>query len=271
MTTVEINGIPLGVQEMGDRQNRTIVFAHPMLWGAGAFDEMLAELANDLHVVAVDIHGHGASSHRASMTLEEMTEDFYLLLKKLNLRKVIWFGCSIGGMIGMRLALAYPEAIDSLILMSTTARLDPPEIKEATLGLWELFRDGHREDIADPAMKYFFAPKTYQDRPELIEKYKRELISIKEAEGMFTAALAAFNRSDIGDAISRIDAPTLVIAGRDDPATPPAQAEFIAGQIPNARLEVIEDANHLVAIEKPREVTRLVREFLNQSTTTLGQ
>jgi pimeloyl-ACP methyl ester carboxylesterase len=200
-----------------------------------------------------------------------MTEDFYLLLKKLNLRKVIWFGCSIGGMIGMRLALAYPEAIDSLILMSTTARLDPPEIKEATLGLWELFRDGHREDIADPAMKYFFAPKTYQDRPELIEKYKRELISIKEAEGMFTAALAAFNRSDIGDAISRIDAPTLVIAGRDDPATPPAQAEFIAGQIPNARLEVIEDANHLVAIENPREVTRLVREFLNQSTTTLGQ
>jgi 3-oxoadipate enol-lactonase len=238
-----------------------------MLWGAGAFDEMLAELANDFHVVTVDIHGHGASGHRASMTLEEMTEDFYLLLRKLNLQRVIWFGCSIGGMIGMRLALAHPETIDSLILMSTTARLDPPEIKEATLRLWELFRDGHREDIADPAMKYFFAPKTYQDRPELIEKYKREVIGVKEGEGMFAAALAVFNRSDIGDAISRIDAPTLVIAGRDDPATPPAQAEFIAGQIPNARLEVIEDANHLVAIEKPREVTKLVREFLNQSTT----
>jgi pimeloyl-ACP methyl ester carboxylesterase len=133
--------------------------------------------------------------------------------------------------------------------------------------LWELFRDGHREDIADPAMKYFFAPKTYQDRPELIEKYKREVIGVKEGEGMFAAALAVFNRSDIGDAISRIEAPTLVIAGRDDPATPPAQAEFIAGQIQNARLEVIEDANHLVAIEKPREVTKLVREFLNQSTT----
>ncbi|MGH9842527.1 MAG: hypothetical protein ACREEM_27615 [Blastocatellia bacterium] len=45
MSTIEINGIPLGIQETGDRKNRTIVFAHPMLWGAGAFDEMLTELA----------------------------------------------------------------------------------------------------------------------------------------------------------------------------------------------------------------------------------
>jgi 3-oxoadipate enol-lactonase len=262
MSTVEINGIPLGVREIGDRKNRTIVFAHPMLWGAGAFDEMLAELAKDFHIVAVDIHGHGASGYRDPMTLEEMAEDFYLLLEKLNLRKVIWFGCSIGEKIGMRLALAHPEAIDSLILMSTTARLDPPEIKEATLRLWELFRDGHREEIADPAMKFFFAPKTYQEMPELIEKYKKELIGMKEAGGMFTAALADFNRSDIGGAIHKINAPTLVIGGRDDTATPPAQAAFIAGQILNARLEMIEDANHLAAIEKPREVTRLVREFL---------
>jgi pimeloyl-ACP methyl ester carboxylesterase len=262
MSTVEINGIPLGVQEIGDRQNRTIVFAHPMVWGPVAFDEMLAELAKDFHIVAVDIHGHGASGYRDPMTLEEMTEDFYLLLGKLNLKNAIWFGCSIGGMIGMRLALAHPQAIDSLILMSTTARLDPPEIKEATLQLWDLFRAGHREDIADPAMRYLFAPRTYQDRPELIEEFKRELIGIKEAEGMFAAALATFNRSEIGVAISKIDTPTLVIAGRDDPTTTPAQAEFIAGQIPNARLEVIEDANHLVAIEKPREITKLVREFL---------
>ncbi|HEV2663962.1 MAG TPA: alpha/beta hydrolase [Blastocatellia bacterium] len=262
MRTAEINGIPLGIQEMGDRKSRTIVFAHALLWGAGAFDEMLTELAKDFHIVAVDIHGHGASGYRDPMTLEEMTEDFYRLLEQLNLRKVTWFGCSIGGMIGMRLALAHPEAIDSLILMSTAARLDPPEIKEATLQLWELFGAGHREDIADPAMKFFFAPRTYQDRPELIEKYRKELIGMKEADGMFAAALAVFNRSDIGGAINRINAPALVIVGRDDLATSPAEAEFIGGQIPNARLEIIGDANHLVAIEKPREITRLVREFL---------
>jgi len=233
-----------------------------MFWGADAFDEMLAELAKDFHVVAVDIHGHGASGYRDTMTLEGITEDFYLLLEKLSLRKVIWLGCSIGGRIGMHLALAHPEAIDSLILMSTTARPDPPEIKEPMSRLWELFRAGHREDIADSSMKFFFAPKTYRHRPELIEKYKKELIGRKEADGMFATALADFNRSDIGGAISRINAPTLVIVGRDDPTTPPAVAEFIAGQIPNARLEIIEDANHLVAIEKPREVTKLAREFL---------
>ncbi len=130
-------------------------------WGGDSFSELLAELEKNFHLVVLDIHGHGASGYRNGMTLEVMTEDFYLLLRKLSFQKVVWFGCSIGGMIGMRLALAHPDVLDSLVLMATTARLDPPEIEEATLHLWAMFRDGHREDIADSAMSFFFAARTY--------------------------------------------------------------------------------------------------------------
>jgi pimeloyl-ACP methyl ester carboxylesterase len=83
---------------------------------------------------------------------------------------------------------------------------------------------------------------------------------------MFAAALAAFDRSDIGDEIHRIKTPTLVIAGREDLAATPAQAEFMAAQIPGAKLDIIEDASHLVGIEKPLEITKLVRGFLNRTT-----
>ena len=67
-------------------------------------------------------------------------------------------------------------------------------------------------------MTFFFASRTYQDRPDLVAQYRAELVGMKDAKGMFTAALAAFDRSDISDDIDRIKTPTLVMTGREDPA-----------------------------------------------------
>lgn len=92
-------------------------------------------------------------------------------------------GYSIGGMLGMRLALAHPETISSLILMATEAHLDEPEIKAQTLQLWELFRDGHRADIAEPALQFFFARKTYEDNPELVEVFRNKLVNFGDVGG----------------------------------------------------------------------------------------
>ena len=114
-------------------------------------------------------------------------------------------------------------------------------------------------------MKLFFAAKTYRDRPELIKQCRAELVGTKDARGMFAAALAAFNRSDIGSEIHRIKTRTLVIAGREDPAATPTQADFIASRIPGAELKIIEDASHLVGIEKPYEIAKLVRDFLKRA------
>jgi len=262
MTTININNIPLNYAEAGNSNNHTIIFAHPVLWGAEMFESMISELAKDFHVVAVDIHGHGQSGYRNSLTLDDMTDDFYRLIEKLDLQNITWFGYSIGGMLGMRLALAHPEKVDSLILMATNAHLDAPEIKQQTLQLWEMFCDGHREDIVDAGLQFLFARKTYENQPGLIEHFRNKLVNFKEADGMFAAALAVFERDDIGDNISTIKAPTLVIAGQEDLTATPQEAEFIASVIPNAQLEIIEDANHLLSVEKPREVLEIIRAFL---------
>ena len=264
MPVILINDIALRYRELGSRDHPTIVFVSSLLWSADTFSELITELAKEYHLVIPDLHGHGASEYREAMTLEGMTDDLYLLLRTLRLPKVVWFGCSIGGMIGMRLSLAHPEVLDSLVLMATSAQLDPSTIRGATLHLWKMFRDGRREEIADAAMKFFFASKTYRDRPELIQQCRTELVGTKDATGMFAAALAAFNRSDIGTEIHRIRTRTLVIAGREDPAATPAQAGFIASQIPGAELGIIDDASHLVGIEKPFEIAKLVRDFLKK-------
>lgn len=262
MTIINIKNVPLNYTEAGDRNNRTIVFAHPLLWGAKTFESIISELATDFHVVAVDIHGHGASGYHQSLTLAEMTEDFYQLIKKLDLQDITWFGYSIGGMLGMRLALAHPDTINSLVLMATNAHLDATEIKQQTLQLWTLFRDGHRADIAEPALRFFFARKTYENNPELVEQFRNKLVNFQDVGGMFEAALAAFERDDISEKIGAIRVPTLVLAGREDVSATAQEAEFIASRISNAQLKIIEDANHLLAVEKPREVLEAIRTFL---------
>lgn len=262
MPKININNVSLNYTEAGSPQNRTIVFAHPVLWGAEDFESLITDLAADFHVVAVDIHGHGSSGWRKPLTIDEMTDDFYELIVKLDLQNPAWFGYSIGGMIGMRLALNHPEAIDALVLMATNARPDEPEIKVQAAKLWDLFRDGHRADIADAAMPFFFARNTFEYQPQLVERYRNKFLNFKDAGGVFEAAHAVFERGDISDRISEIMLPTLVIAGSEDVSATPEEAEFIASQIPNASLRIVEDANHLLAVEKTSTVAEAIRAFL---------
>jgi pimeloyl-ACP methyl ester carboxylesterase len=262
MPVIDVNGVALNYRELGDRDNRTIVLAHALPFGAEVFDHVVSELADDFHLIVLDIHGHGESGYRTPLALEDMTADYHQLLNELNLSNIIWVGYSIGGMIGMRLALQHPETIGSLVLIATSARPDPPQLREQTWRLWEMFRAGHREDIADAALRFFFAPATYEIQPQLVEQYRNKLINLKQAEGLFEAARAVYNRTDISDQIIAIEAPTLVIAGKEDTATPPEESERIASRIPNAHLAIIDDTGHMIAVENPREIVRLIREFL---------
>ena len=71
-----------------------------------------------------------------------------------------------------------------------------------------------------------------------------------------------FERTDFTEFLPRIAIPTLVIAGREDLGASPAEAQFIAEHVPDARLVVVEEANHLVPLEKPRQVAEEMRKFL---------
>jgi pimeloyl-ACP methyl ester carboxylesterase len=168
-------------------------------------------------------------------------------------------------MIGLRLAVQHPQLMDSLLLMATSAQSEPPQIREQTGQLWQLFRDGRREDIVDAALQFFFAPTTFLHQPDLVAKYREKILSYNQAqaEGMFEAARAVLDRKDISDRIKAIASPTLVIAGKEDLAPVPAEMALIASRIPHARLVVVDSASHLLAIEKPEQVSLIVKQFLH--------
>ena len=264
MPVVEVNSTKLNYREAGCRDKPTIVFLYPVLFDSTVFDHLVAELANDFHLIVLDLHGHRESGYRLPLTLESMTEDYDALLTKLGFSKIAWVGYSIGGMIGMRLALSRPQLVDSLILIATSARPDPPEIRQQSWALWEMFRDGHRQEVVDPALRFFFAPNSFETQPQLIAEYRHKITnySEKQANAMFEVAGAVFERSDISDAIHRIKAPTLIIAGTEDLISPQQESALIGSRISNARLITIANAGHLLVVEKPQEVTRSIRDFL---------
>jgi 3-oxoadipate enol-lactonase len=263
MPVKSINGIKLNYRESG-KGDHTVVFTHPVLFDSTVFDPLVSDLEDDFRLIILDTHGHGKSEYRAPLTLEEMTDDYHQLLINLNLSKVTWVGYSVGGMLGMRLAIQHPELFESLILIATSARLDPPKIREQTWWLWQMFRAGHREDIVDAALRFFFAPDTFSNQPALVAKYRANVLNYNQgqARGMFEVARAVLGREDISDAIKRIRVPTLAIAGKEDLAPAPAELEFIVSQIPNAQLAVVDGASHLLAIEKPAEVSHIIKKFL---------
>ncbi len=262
MAKITVNDIEFAYDEVGERSNPTIVFTHSLLWARDMFSEVVAELADGFHIINLDQHGHGESGHRATLTLENMAEDCSALLDALDLKSVHWAGLSMGGMLGMRLALSHPEKVKSLTLMDTSSRPEMEERRENYFQLAGALRAGMAAMVADTVLQFYFAPSTYADHPELIAAYREKLQEDRDPEGIYQAALAVFNRDDITDELGRISVPALVMVGDNDIATPLDRSELLVEKIPDARLVIIPNAAHMSATEQPALVASAIRDFV---------
>ena len=116
------------------------------------------------------------------------------------------------------------------------------------------------EAIADAVLALWFTPRTHRDAPALVSEYRAMMVSA-EREG-YAGCCEALADWDPGDELAAIRAPTLVLAGSEDPATPPAQGEAIQARIRGARMSVLAGAGHLANLEQPEAFTQLLLDHL---------
>jgi 3-oxoadipate enol-lactonase len=212
-------------------------------------------LERGFRVVRYDTRGHGASPvPPGPYDLEDLGADFLALLDDLGVAKAHLVGLSLGGMTGMWLGAHAPDRIASLVLCCTSAKLGPPE-------MWadraRTVRAEGTAAVAKAGVSRWLTPAYLERHPDRAV-FLRSMISAVPAEG-YAACCGAIERMDLLDVLPKIAAPTLVIAGADDPATPPeGHADLIAAGIPGARLEVVADAAHLGNYEQPEEFSRLI-------------
>jgi len=253
MTILQSNGKQIGyvTGRGGIREGlRTLVFVH----GSGG-DHLLWNYQRKFfgkshNVVPVDLPGHGEAGSDGEGSVGAYARHLLNLLRALPGDAFCLIGHSLGGAIIQELALLYPQYVEALVLVGTGARLRVlPEILE---GIQERFEETVRM-ICD----YTFSKKTSRD---MIEKGIETMLHARPA--VLYGDFAACNRFDIMDRVGTIRVPTLVVCGGDDFMTPPKYAQFLAEKIEGARVEVIDNAGHMVMIEKPHEFNSRVMEFL---------
>jgi 3-oxoadipate enol-lactonase len=228
--------------------------ATPAMW-----DPQMPALTQSFRVIRYDHRGHGRSpAPPGPYDIEDLGHDLVALLDRLGVARAHVFGVSIGGMVGMWVAAHAPDRVDRLVLCSTSSRLGPPEAwaeRAATV------RAKGTAAVADAVVARWFTPAYAARNPGTVAEM-RAMLAATPAEG-YAACCGAVERMDLRADLGAIRAPTLVIAGADDPATPPSQAERIADGITGSRLVVIEDAAHLVNVEQVDAVDRLVIDHLS--------
>ena len=221
------------------------------------WDPQVGPLAEHFRVVRYEHRGHGdAPVPPGPYELDELGGDLVALMDRLGIERAHVAGLSLGGMVGMWMGINAPERVDRLVLLCTSAML-------ARDHDWPLRARTVREKgtgaVAQAVVERWFTPGYAEAHPDVAE-HMREMVADTPAEG-YASACDAIAAMDLVEDLTRVTAPTLVIAGREDPATPPRHGEQIAGQIPGARLELV-DAAHLASYERPDEVTELLLSHL---------
>jgi 3-oxoadipate enol-lactonase len=180
------------------------------------------------------------------------------LLDRLGIERACLCGLSIGGMVSMWVAAHASERVERLVLCSTSAQLGPPEawhIRAATV------RAEGVGAVADAVLGRWFTPGFASAHPDVIERMRR-ILSATPPEG-YAGCCEAIAEMDLTPDLPSISAPTLVIAGEQDPSTPPEHGRRIADLIPGARFEVISPSAHLATIERPDLTTSMILRFLS--------
>jgi 3-oxoadipate enol-lactonase len=221
------------------------------------WEPQVPALAERFRVVRYETRGHaGAPVPDGPYTVADLGGDVLALLDNLGVPRAHFAGLSLGGMTGMWLGVNAPERIDRLVLLCTSAML-AREIDWAARAA--LVREQGTGAIAAATVERWFTEQFIAEHPDDAARW-RATIADTPSEG-YAGCAEAIGSMDLEDDIRAIGAPTLVIAGRQDPATPPPHAELIASRIPGARLEVVDGA-HLSNYERSDEVTELMLSHL---------
>ena len=222
------------------------------------FDAQAAALSDQFRVVRFDLRGHGRSPVVVGpTTMADLTGDVLALLDQLGVGTFHYAGVSVGGAIGLELALNASPRLSTLTVIASAAQFaDPPSwpVRAAKV------RAEGTEFLIPSRTGAWFTQEFAAQHPD---EAGRLLTMLRDTppDG-YAAACDAIAVFDVRDRLHEITTPTLVIAGAEDPATPLPMVRAIADGIEGAAFQSIPETSHLVSAEAPDAVTGVIRGHL---------
>ena len=227
---------------------RTVVLSGSL----GATSEMWdaqADALRDFDVVRIDHPGHDGEP---MIEVRDVGDLARRVLDTVQSERFSFVGLSLGGAVGMQLALDASERLDRLVLACTSARFGDAQGWDERI---ELVRARGMEAVADVILPRWFTP-AFGD----VQRFRAMFLATpRETYVRYCEILREF---DLRGKLGAVQAPTLAVAGAEDPTSPPEQVEALAEEIPNASFVSIPRAAHMANVECPNEFNDALRAHL---------
>jgi 3-oxoadipate enol-lactonase len=216
------------------------------------WDPQIDALSERFRVVRYDTRGHGGSgTPRGPFSIDDAGGDVIDLLNHLGVERTHFAGLSLGGMTGMWLGIAAPLRVDRLILMCTSPKMGPADMWRDRA---KTVREQGTQAIVDATLERWLT-EDYRATHDL--QWLREMFIGVDDEG-YAGCCSIIEHMDLTTNLGQIRAPTLVIAGDDDPSTPPDWNRELADAIPDARYTLLADSRHITNVSQSRGFTDAV-------------
>jgi 3-oxoadipate enol-lactonase len=264
MPRLQVNNADLYYEDNGSGAE-TIIFVHGFLWSGRMFDDQVAALKDRYRCITVDLRGQGQSEvTQSGYDIDTLSEDVAALIEVLECAPCHFLGLSMGGFIGLRLAIRRPDLLKSLMLLETSADPEPKE----NIGQYRLLSLVARwfglGIVAGRVMPIMFGEKFLNDpvRKNQKEEWRKRMIA-NHRIGITRAFKGVITRTGVYDQIDKISVPTLIIVGAQDTATPLEKAERMHARIQGSNLVVIPGAGHTSTVEEPEAINLALEKFLS--------
>jgi pimeloyl-ACP methyl ester carboxylesterase len=207
-------------------------------------------------VFALDLPGHGKSrDNRGCQSIEEYTRHILSWFEAVGLHRAIFVGHSMGSAIALNVGLGYPQQVLGLVLIGSGVQLP---VNVALLE--EASNSATYSNAVDMVVRWSFSLDAPANLTVLASRRMRET-----RQSVFYGDLLACNAFNVKGRLEQVRCPTLVVCGEQDKMTPIRANQYLASQIPDARLELVAGAGHMVMLEQPDNVASLLRNFLEQN------
>lgn len=253
--------VQMHVREGGSGTPLLLLHAFPL--SSAMWADQRAGLGDVCRVITPDQRGFGGSALGADdPSLEHVADDVAALLDAMGLDRVVLGGLSMGGYAALAVLRRHPERVRALVLADTKATADPPAAREKRERIAaRLDLDGTTDVLVEEVLPALCGATTSARRP-LVAGRVKALVEAAPPAAAAWAQRAMAARPDSLDVLSSAQVPVLVVLGDEDALSTREDAETMVAAATDARLEVLDGAGHLTAVEVPDAFNGCVRRFV---------
>jgi pimeloyl-ACP methyl ester carboxylesterase len=214
-------------------------------------------------VILPDLRGFGAAKEQVveEAGMDLLADDLARLLDERGLDRVVLGGLSLGGYVALAFVRRHADRLSGLLLLSTRAGADAEEARAKRLAMADRVLAEGNGFVPEVMLPRLLGPTTLKGRPELVQRVT-SLIAEQDPRAVAAAQRGMAARPDSSDVLGSIAVPTLVVTGEEDKLTGPDEGRELAAGIPGARFLLVEQAGHLVNLERPEVVNEALLDFV---------